>query len=36
MADHPITGLSSEQQELWQRVNDLRSLSLERNAEEIR
>jgi len=36
MTDHPITTLSAEQQELWQRVNDLWSLSLERNAEKIR
>lgn len=36
MADQPVTGLSPEQQELWQRVNDLWSLSLERNAEKIR
>lgn len=36
MTDRPITRLSPEQQELWQRVNDLWSLSLERNAEKIR
>jgi hypothetical protein len=36
MADRPMTDLSHEQQELWQRVNDLWSLSLERNAENIR
>jgi hypothetical protein len=31
-----LTGLSPEQQGLWQRVNELWSLSLERNAEKIR
>jgi hypothetical protein len=36
MPDRPITELSPEQQDLWQRVNDLWSLSLERNAERIR
>lgn len=36
MADHPVTELSPEQQDLWQHVNDLWSLSLERNAETIR
>ena len=36
MADHPMTDLSHEQQELWQRVNDLWLLSLERDAEKIR
>ncbi len=36
MAANPVTGLSSEQQELWQRVNDLWSLSMERNAEKVR
>ncbi len=36
MADSPVTGLSFEQQELWQRVNDLWSISLERNADKIR
>ncbi|NMF88269.1 nuclear transport factor 2 family protein [Aromatoleum petrolei] len=36
MSERPVTGLSPEQQELWQRVNDLWSLSLERNAEKIR
>ena len=36
MADHPLAGFSPEQQELWQRVNELWSLSLERDAERIR
>jgi hypothetical protein len=36
MAERPVTELSPEQQELWQRVSDLWSLSLERNAEKIR
>ncbi len=31
-----IDSLSPEQQELWQRVNDLWTLSLNRNAEKIR
>jgi hypothetical protein len=36
MTDRPVTGFSPEQQELWRRVNDLWSLSLERNAEKVR
>ncbi len=36
MADRQVTGLSSEQQELWQRVNDLWSFSLDRNDGKIR
>lgn len=36
MPDFPTNDLSPEQRELWQRVNDLWSLSLERDAEKIR
>lgn len=36
MPELQIEDLSPEQRELWQRVNDLWSLSLERNAERIR
>ena len=36
MPDSPMNDLSREEQGLWQRVNDLWSLSLERNAEKIR
>lgn len=36
MSDHLMNSLSGEQQELWQRVNELWSLSLERDAEKIR
>ncbi len=36
MPDRRSSDLSREQQELWQRVNDLWSLSLERDAEKIR
>lgn len=36
MPDSPMNNLSREEQGLWQRVNDLWSLSLERDAEKIR
>lgn len=36
MVERPITNLSHEQQQLWQRVSDLWMLSLERDAEKIR
>lgn len=36
MADRLMKNLSHEEQELWRRVNDLWSLSVERNAEKIR
>lgn len=36
MSGSPMSNLSIEKRELWQRVNDLWSLSLERNAEKIR
>ncbi|ACL73023.1 nuclear transport factor 2 family protein [Thioalkalivibrio sulfidiphilus] len=36
MSDLRVYDLSPEQQDLWKRVNDLWSLSMERNAEKIR
>lgn len=36
MSDSPMSNPSREKRELWQRVNDLWSLSLKRNAEKIR